>query len=103
MAKDLQKRENRLCMTNFLVQAMQTTYDAHSQMTDSPSAGTAFACGINTKIDVVGMNETQTIRYKSIAQLAAETGKKVGIISSVSLNHATLASPTTPAFPVAAT
>jgi alkaline phosphatase len=92
VAKDLQKPENQLNMTKFPVQGMQTTYDAHSLMTDSASAGTAFACGIKTRSGVVGMDETQTISYKSIAQLAAETGKKVGIISSVSLDHATPAS-----------
>jgi alkaline phosphatase len=38
------------------------------------------------------MDETKTISYKSIAQLAAENGKRVGILSSVSLDHATPAS-----------
>jgi len=91
-AKDLLKEENRLNMTKLPVQGMQTTYDAHALMTDSASAGTAFACGIKTASGVIGMDDTKTIKYKSIAQLAAEKGKRIGIISSVSLDHATPAS-----------
>ena len=92
LAEDLLKPENRLNMTKLPVQGMQTTYDAHALMTDSASAGTAFACGVKTMSGVIGMDETKTISYKSIAQLAAESDKKVGIISSVSLDHATPAS-----------
>ena len=88
-ASDLQKSENRLNMSKFPVLGMQTTYDAHALMTDSASAGTAFACGIKTLSGVIGMDDSKTVSYKSIAQLAHEQGKKVGIISSVSLDHAT--------------
>lgn len=91
-AADLMKRENRLNMSKMSVAGMQTTYDAHALMTDSASAGTAFACGIKTQSGVIGMDDTKTISYKSIAQLAHERGKKVGILSSVSLDHATPAS-----------
>ena len=92
LATDLQKAENRLQMSKFPVLGMQTTYDAHSLMTDSASAATAFACGIKTMSGVVGMDATKTISYKSIARLASENGRLVGIVSSVSLDHATPAS-----------
>lgn len=91
-ASDLLKSENRLNMSRLPVLGMQTTFDAHALMTDSASAGTAFACGIKTMSGVIGMDDTKTISYKSVAQLAGEQGKKVGIISSVSLDHATPAS-----------
>ena len=91
-AKDLLKEENRLNMSKLPVVGMQTTYDAHALNTDSASAGTAFACGIKTLSGVIGMDDTKSISYKSIAQLAAEKGKRIGIISSVSLDHATPAS-----------
>src|SRR5574341_421487 len=71
---------------------MQTTYDSFALMTDSASAGTAFACGIKTVSGTIGMDNTKAISYKSIAQLAHEKGRKVGIITSVSLDHATPAS-----------
>jgi alkaline phosphatase len=92
LAADLLKPENRLNMSKMPVAGMQTTYDAHSLITDSASAGTAFACGIKTYSGVVGMDETKTLSYKSVAQLAHEKGKAVGIITSVSLDHATPAS-----------
>lgn len=88
-AKDLLKEENRLNMSKLPVLGMQTTYDAHALNTDSASAGTAFACGIKTLSGVIGMDDSKTVSYKSIAQLAAEKGKRIGIVSSVSLDHAT--------------
>jgi len=91
-AADLLKAENRLNMSKLPVLGMQTTYDAHALMTDSASAGTAFACGVKTQSGVIGMNDQKTIKYKSIAELAEEKGKRVGLISSVSLDHATPAS-----------
>jgi alkaline phosphatase len=92
MAEDLLKPENRLNMSKMPIAGMATTYDAKALMTDSASAGTAFACGIKTVSGAIGMDETLTRTVKSIAQLAHESGKKVGILSSVSLDHATPAS-----------
>lgn len=97
LATDLLKPENRLNMSKMPVQGMQTTYDSFALMTDSASSATAFACGLKTKSGVIGMGmngndpvtSTPTIPYKSIAQVAHEAGKKVGVISSVSLDHAT--------------
>ncbi|MCU0615129.1 MAG: alkaline phosphatase, partial [Desulfobacterales bacterium] len=88
-AEDLLDRNNRLNMTKMPVVGMQTTYDSFALMTDSASSATAFADGIKTMSGVIGMDNTKTISYKSIAQLAHERGMKVGVISSVPLNHAT--------------
>ncbi len=89
VATDLLKAENRLNMSKMPVIGMQTTFDARSLMTDSASSATAFSSGFKTLSGVIGMDETRTTSYKSIAQLAHESGKKVGIITSVSLDHAT--------------
>lgn len=89
LATDLQKSENRLNMTQMPVHGMQMTYDAYALMTDSASSATAFSCGIKTKSGVINMNPESTVSYKSVAQLAHEKGMKVGVISSVSLDHAT--------------
>ncbi len=88
-AEYLLNPDNRLNMSKMPVQGMQTTYDSFALMTDSASSATAFACGIKTRSGVIGKNDTKTTSYKSVAQLAHESGKKVGIISSVSLDHAT--------------
>lgn len=89
LATDLLKPENRLNMSKMPVQGMQTTFDAKALMTDSASSATAFACGLKTVSGTIGMDQEKKISYKSVAQLAQEAGKKVGVISSVSLDHAT--------------
>ena len=89
---DMMNPSNRLTLCKLPVQGMQTTYDDGALMTDSASAGTAFACGKKTLSGVVGKNRAKTESYKSVAQLAHEQGKSVGILSSVSLDHATPAS-----------
>jgi len=88
-AEYLLKQENRLNMTRMPVAGMQTTYDAFALQTDSASSATAFACGLKTRSGVIGMDDKKKKSYKSIAQLAHEQGMKVGILSSVSLDHAT--------------
>ncbi len=85
----LLKPENRLHMSKMPFAGMQTTYDSFALQTDSASSATAFACGLKTRSGVIGMDDAKTRSYKSIAQLAHEQGKKVGILSSVSLDHAT--------------
>lgn len=89
LAADLLKPENRLNRSKMPVSGMQTTYDAHALMTDSASSATAFSSGYKTLSGVIGMDEEKTKSCKSVAQLAHEKGKKVGVISSVSLDHAT--------------
>ena len=89
LAEDLLKPENRLNMSKMPVTGMQTTYDAFALMTDSASSATAFACGLKAKSGTIGMDQNLANTYKSIAQLAHEAGMKVGILSSVSLDHAT--------------
>jgi len=81
--------DNRLNMTKMPVQGMQTTYDSYALQTDSASSATAFACGLKTRSGVIGMDDTGLASFKSVAQMAHEQGKKVGILTSVSLDHAT--------------
>lgn len=90
VATDLLKPENRLNMSKMPIQGMQTTYDSFALMTDSASSATAFSSGLKTMSGVIGMDDTKTTSIKSVAQLAKELlGKKIGVLSSVSLDHAT--------------
>ena len=82
----------RLGFSQFPVTGLCTTYDAGSLITDSASAGTAFASGNKTLNGVINMDVTKTKTYKTIAEYAKEAGKKVGVVSSVSIDHATPAS-----------
>ncbi len=79
----------KLSMLKFPVQGMTTTYSSNSFITDSASAGTAIATGKKTNDGVVSMDPTLTEAYPTVAQFAKSKGMKVGIISSVSLDHAT--------------
>lgn len=68
---------------------MQTSNSADTFVTDSAAAGTALATGHKTNNEVLGMDSSKTKKLKSIAEFAKEQGKKVGIVTSVSLDHAT--------------
>ena len=88
-AEDLLMPKNRLNMSKMPVAGIQTTYDSYALMTDSASSATAFGSGLKTKSGTIGMDPALTTSYKSVAELALEQGRKVGVISSVSLDHAT--------------
>ncbi len=79
----------KLGFSQFPVAGLTTTYDAGSIITDSASAGTALATGHKTLNGVINMDPGKTVAYKTIAEYAREAGKKVGVVSSVSIEHAT--------------
>jgi alkaline phosphatase len=81
--------ENRLNMSKLRVQGVQTTYDSYTLMTDSASAATAFSCGMKTRSGFINMDDKKTMCVKSVAEMAHERGMKVGVLTSVSLDHAT--------------
>ncbi len=73
----------------FPVRGMQRTGAFNHLITDSAAAGTALACGAKTNSGTLGMDPTGAQRWKSLAVLAKEEGRRVGIVTSVSLDHAT--------------
>lgn len=82
----------KLRFTRFPVSGLTTTFDAGTFITDSASAGTAIATGNKTLSGVINMDAGKTQKFKTIAEYARDAGKKIGIVSSVTLNHATPAS-----------
>jgi len=58
-------------------------------VTCSAAAGTALATGTKTKNGTIGMDSLHQAPLYSVAVQAKEAGKKVGITSSVSVDHAT--------------
>ena len=78
-----------LRFSQFPIVGLTTTYDAGSLITDSASAGTAIASGNKTLSGVINMDTGKTESFKTITEYAKEKGMKVGIVSSVSLDHAT--------------
>jgi alkaline phosphatase len=80
---------NRLSFTQFPVTGLKTTFAADSFIPDSASAGTAMATGNKTIDGVINMDPSKNVKYKTIAEMAKENGMKVGVVSSVSIDHAT--------------
>ena len=75
--------------TAFSHQGVQRTQSADTFITESAAAGTALATGNKTNNDILGMDPTKSVKFKTMAEMAKEKGMKVGIVSSVSLDHAT--------------
>lgn len=78
----------RLTIDAFPAQGVTTTYAADRFITGSAASATALGCGQKTNINYIGVDPTFKA-VKSVAELARDQGKKVGIISSVSIDHAT--------------
>ncbi|MDR3365402.1 MAG: alkaline phosphatase [Prevotellaceae bacterium] len=78
-----------LAFSTFPVAGFSTTYSTSSWVTCSSASGTAFACGSKTRNGRLGMNEDATQSFTSIACRLKEKGYKVGITTSVSIDHAT--------------
>jgi alkaline phosphatase len=79
-------------MLNFMkfpVSGSATTYDSTSFCPDSASTATSIASGHKTYSGVLNMNEAKNKTYTTIAESLKAAGYKIGIISSVNLNHAT--------------
>jgi|AGTN01.3.fsa_nt_gi Alkaline phosphatase len=77
-----------LNFSQFPVVGTNTTYDTTSYIPDSAAAGTAIACGVKTETGTIGM-EADGTAAQSIAELLKADGRKIGIVTSTSLNHAT--------------
>ncbi|MBE8712492.1 alkaline phosphatase [Sphingobacterium hungaricum] len=81
-----------LVFSTFPYATFATSYSLSHGVTDSAAGGTALAVGKKTKNGVIAMDSSRTESYKSVAYLAKENGLKVGITTSVSIDHATPAS-----------
>ena len=78
-----------LAMNNMAVKSFMTTHSANNYTTCSSAAITAMACGYKTNNGVLCKDTSLTIQYETIAEKLKRKGYRIGIISSVYLNHAT--------------
>ena len=78
-----------LNFTQFPVVNVATTYSRYNSVTCSAAAGTALATGSKTKNGTIGMDSLHKAPLYSVAVKAKNAGKKVGITTSVSVDHAT--------------
>ena len=93
---DYEKREGELNgpkslnFMNFDVAGSAVTYDSCSFAPDSASTATSIATGYKTYSGMINVDITGSTPYETIAEkLHSQKGWKVGIVSSVNLNHAT--------------
>ena len=77
-----------LLFTQFPVGTMASTVSATNSVTDSSAAGTALATGSKTYNGAIGMDD-QKNPLQTVAEKAKKAGKRVGIATSVSIDHAT--------------
>lgn len=78
-----------LCFTEFPVENLMTTYSRYHAVTCSAAAGTAMACGEKTRNGIIGMDSLGQRPLRSIASRAKDAGRHVGILTTVSVDHAT--------------
>ena len=79
----------QLNVKKFQSAGMATTNAENRFITCSAAAATALATGHKTTINTISKNGERTENLKTVAEMAHEAGMKVGIISSVSIDHAT--------------
>ena len=79
----------QLAVNTLPFHATTRTCSASSLVTDSAAAATAIACGEKTANGRMGMSADGKRKLDSVAKLAKRNGKKVGIVTSVTINHAT--------------
>ncbi len=84
-----EKGFHQLSFTQFPHVGLVSTYANDRFITCSAAAGTAFATGNKTNINRISTDSTGNVPFKSIATICKEKGMKVGILSSVSIDHAT--------------
>ena len=78
-----------LSFSEFETVGLMTTYDATSFCPDSASTATSMASGNKTLSGVINYDIDLANSFKLITEYAKEAGKKVGVLTSVSLDHAT--------------
>ena len=77
-----------LTFTQFPILGMATTYSTNHFITCSSAAGTALATGTKTRNGMLGVTP-DTTSLTAITYKFHDAGRKVGIISSVTIDHAT--------------
>ncbi|WP_052813330.1 alkaline phosphatase [Desulfonatronum thioautotrophicum] len=80
--------EVKMTMNTFPAQGLTSTFANDRFIIGSAASATAISTGYTTNIGFIGMDpELRPVR--TIAQMAKEKGMRVGIVSSVSIDHAT--------------
>ena len=88
--KTILDSKNQLVMMDFPVAGSAQTYDSTSFAPDSASTATSIATGYKTWSGSINVSEDFQEKYETIAEkLKEQQNYKIGVVSSVNLNHAT--------------
>ena len=88
--KSILSSKSQLTMMDFPIAGSAQTYDSTSFAPDSASTATSIATGHKTWSGSINVSEDFSEKYETIAEkLKKQKGYKIGILSSVNLNHAT--------------
>lgn len=88
--KTILDSKNQLVMMDFPVAGSAQTYDSTSFAPDSASTATSIATGYKTWSGSINVSENFQEKYETIAEkLKEQQNYKIGVVSSVNLNHAT--------------
>ncbi|RLD35167.1 MAG: alkaline phosphatase, partial [Bacteroidetes bacterium] len=88
-ALDNKKGFEHFGFTEFPAVGFASTYAFNNFITGSAASGTALATGHKTNINRISMDPEGKQPFKTIAEKFKESGMKVGILTSVSIDHAT--------------
>ena len=81
---------NELSFMNFPVVGSAQTFDSTSFCPDSASTATSISTGNKTYSGVINMDTSKTVKFETISEkLKSQLGYKIGVLTSVNLNHAT--------------
>lgn len=81
---------SELSFMNFPVVGSAQTFDSTSFCPDSASTATSISTGNKTYSGVINMDTSKTVKFETISEkLKSQLGYKIGVLTSVNLNHAT--------------
>ncbi len=88
LAQTNNQTKSSLNIKSLTTTGLATSNAKNRYITDSAAAGTALATGSKTDVGMISQTP-EGEELKTIAEMAKERGMKVGIVSSVSIDHAT--------------
>lgn len=97
-SKGMSGEENQLSFEKFPEVALVKTYNTNQQVPDSAGTATAFNTGTKTRAGMIGVGPAAHLGdcteglanpLTTMAEVAAKNGKKIGIVSTARITHAT--------------
>jgi len=90
IAEEYSRKTGRgpLAMNSLPVQGSLRTCPSNALITDSAAAATALACGVKSYNQAIGV-DAKGRPVESCAEIARKAGRKVGMVTTVTITHAT--------------